>query len=331
MKNKNEKKIAFICPYFGKLPTYLQLWLNSCEKNPKVNWILITDDKSDFRYPKNVTVIYWTFEELKLYIQGKFKFKISLDSPYKLCDYKPVYGYIFEELLKEYDFWGHCDIDCIMGNIRKFITDDILEKYDKVLFLGHMTIYKNNDEVNNRFKIKTKSNIDYKQILQSNENYAFDELNKSSINTIYFENKFPIYKGADDLYADISPLEYSIRLSHYDENYQNYREKRKKQIFIWDNGKLIRKYIENGEVKEDEFLYVHFQKRKMNVHINSIKSNNKFIIVPNGFIDLKGAINEDIILKFSKRKLIYSKYIELKIATLRWYIKKIRKGIRYNE
>ena len=32
-----------------------------------------------------------------------------------------------------YDFWGHCDMDLIWGDIRNFITEDVLSKYDKII------------------------------------------------------------------------------------------------------------------------------------------------------------------------------------------------------
>ena len=50
------KKIVFICPYFGKLPEYIDVWLKSCEYNKDIDWILITDDKTDYNYPTNVKV-----------------------------------------------------------------------------------------------------------------------------------------------------------------------------------------------------------------------------------------------------------------------------------
>lgn len=39
---------------------------------------------------------------------------------------------MFQEYIKDYDFWGHCDADLIFGDIRKFVTDDILNKYDRL-------------------------------------------------------------------------------------------------------------------------------------------------------------------------------------------------------
>lgn len=90
------KKCCFIIPYFGKLPNYFQLFLKSCEYNPDFNWILFTDDYYKFNYPQNVKVVYTSFEKLRKRVAEKFDFPISLEKPYKLCDYKPAYGYLFE-------------------------------------------------------------------------------------------------------------------------------------------------------------------------------------------------------------------------------------------
>ena len=63
------KKILFIIPYFGKFPNYFQLFLNSCEYNSEYNWVIITDNKEEYNYPKNVKIINKSFEELKEEIQ----------------------------------------------------------------------------------------------------------------------------------------------------------------------------------------------------------------------------------------------------------------------
>ena len=69
----------------------------------------------------------------KIYIQAKYDFSINLPSPYKLCDFKPAYGEIFNEFISSFDYWGYCDVDLIWGNIRKFLSNDLLDKeYDKI-------------------------------------------------------------------------------------------------------------------------------------------------------------------------------------------------------
>lgn len=40
-----EKKIAFLCPYFGKLDVeQYKLWLKSCEANNSIDFFIITND-----------------------------------------------------------------------------------------------------------------------------------------------------------------------------------------------------------------------------------------------------------------------------------------------
>ena len=83
------KTILFICPYFGKLPiAHMKLWLLSCEKNPTINWLILTDDYTEeLKYPSNVKVVYTTLEAIKQQVQKMFDFPIYLDHPYKLCDW----------------------------------------------------------------------------------------------------------------------------------------------------------------------------------------------------------------------------------------------------
>ena len=44
-------KIVMILPYFGKLPNYFDLWLQSAEKNSTIDWLIYTDDFTAYNYP----------------------------------------------------------------------------------------------------------------------------------------------------------------------------------------------------------------------------------------------------------------------------------------
>lgn len=317
------KSIIFICPYFGKLPEeQMPLWLECCKYNNSIDWIVITDDKTKYDYPSNVVVKYISFEELKKRIQRKFDFELDIRSAYKLCDFKPAYGYIFSDEIDGYDYWGHCDMsDCIMGDLRSFLSDERLLRCDKIGFLGHMTVYLNTEEVNRRIFKNTKVAIPLNEILGSNENKAFDELNPSSINTIYQENGYDVER-IDDIYYDISPLQYSFRQACYDEDYQLYYPYWKREIFEWNEGKLYRISQKNKNIKKQELGYVHFQKRKMT---NSVHNKKHFLIVPNEFIDYQEF--DEKFLKKKCRNRIYKKYFELKFEALEYYICKIYRGL----
>lgn len=102
--------------------------------------------------PKNV---YWQvmkFDEFKSLLDSKIGFSSSLYRPYKLCDIRPAYGDIFYDRIKMYDFWGWCDIDIIFGNIRNFITETLLNEYDKIGSLGHCVLIRNSDKMRTMYK-----------------------------------------------------------------------------------------------------------------------------------------------------------------------------------
>ena len=173
------KSIAYIIPYFGKLPKNFPLWLLGCKCNPTVNWIILTDDRTIYDYPSNVKVFYTSYQNVVNRFKKHFDFEVLIDRPWRLSLFKPAYGEIFEKELQGYDFWGYCDIDLMWGNIRKFYTNDVLDQYDRVGFLGHSTLYRNTKEnYNGTIQI---SLIDDKQL---NEDYYCNEA-KNIIRTKY--------------------------------------------------------------------------------------------------------------------------------------------------
>ena len=196
-------RIAIILPYFGKLPDYFGLFLNSCKENPTIDWYLFTDDRRTYAFPSNVYVEYMSFSDLKSFFQEKFDFDICLNTPYKLCDYKPAYGYIFSDLIKDYDFWGYCDLDLLWGNIRKFLPDGEIIKYDKVGHLGHLALYQNAQEVNTIFMAEIEGRHRYKEVFSCEGSCVFDEWGEWSINRIllHLKKKLWIWNDFFDVYA----------------------------------------------------------------------------------------------------------------------------------
>lgn len=319
------KEAVFIIPYFGKFNNYFQLFLNSCSYNEKFDWLIFTDDKTKYIYPDNVKVIYCTFLEIQNKFKNKFDFDISLERPYKLCDFKPTYGYVFYDLIKDYRFWGHCDTDIIWGKIDNFITSDAMDKYDKIGILGHCTLYRNTYENNTSFLKKLDGVNRAKEVLMSSENNSFDEEFNSSINNIfeslgkeidYSEYEANIYTKSSDFRVtrlDLKSKEYQI-------------EKKKKAYFLWNNGRLQRYIYNNGNVYKKEYMYIHMQSRKMNVR------NTKFDmykIIPNAFENIE--ISNNFEKNFGKVKIknFNLHYFTLRTRNLYLKLKKLIKGIKF--
>ena len=71
------KKYTLCCvvPYFGKLPSNIEIFLKTCEYNKNFNWLLFTDDKTKYQYSDNVLNVQCTFEQFVNKIQKKLKFR----------------------------------------------------------------------------------------------------------------------------------------------------------------------------------------------------------------------------------------------------------------
>ena len=171
MKNK----ILLIIAYFGKFHNYFDLFLKSCEWNPDVNWLIVTDNKAEYDYPENVQKVENTFEQLKEKIQSLYDFPVVLEKPYDLCDLKVAYGEVFQNYIKGYDFWGYCDCDVIFGKISDFLTDQLLEKYDKLLMRGHFTLYRNTADINRMYRNPIDGVEQYKIVFSEPGAHHFDE------------------------------------------------------------------------------------------------------------------------------------------------------------
>lgn len=298
------KKIAIIVPYFGKLPYNFQLWLEGCRHNSTIDWFIYTDDKTNYNYPSNVKVTYCDFSDIKSRFQSKIDFQIVLDKPYKLCDYKVSYGDMFSDELNGYDYWGYCDVDLLFGNIRKFLTDEVLEQYEKIGFQGHLTLYKNTPEVNTRYKTEISGIMSYKDIFTTTENCLFDE---PVSDEMYEYLKIPVYKKVEFAHLDKYAVDFYLKHLPMEENYKNVH-----QVFTWNNGALNRWYIDkDGKVNSEEFMYIHFFCRKMDIRIAECSDVQNILIYPNVIELFEGIPTGELVKKkaHTSKLVFYIKYL----------------------
>lgn len=328
----SDKSIAFIVPYFGKLPNYFQFWLDSCRFNESVHWFIFTDDQSSYDVPDNVTFFYLSFEEIKKRFEERLGFAIALPNAYKLTDFKPSYGYVFQEYLKEFDFWGFCDVDLIFGNIRKFITDDILENYDKVLANGHFQLIRNKKKYNELFMKRINGRLFYKEAYTDGAHKGFDEYGDIAFHSICLDDGLRIYIN-NLLFADINSwfnhfsLTFVERLLLPNEKgfvHEIKRNKNDSSIFSFDKGTLHRFYINmDGELDSTEYMYVHFQKRPMSVSAQLCEGQyNSFLMVPNEFLPLPSEVGVVEVKKWGGKRFFSRRRIRRQIyITLRMWLK----------
>lgn len=176
---KSKNTICILTCWYGPYPWYLPYFIHSSSYNSSIDFYIITDNQHQIlNKPGNVKLIYKTLDEIKLLATKKLGFKVNIDYPYKLCDFKPAYGFIFSEITKGYDFWGHGDLDVVYGNIRDFMTNEILTSYDIIssrhdYITGSFCLFRNIEKINLLFM----ESRDYQKVFTCPDHFCFDECN----------------------------------------------------------------------------------------------------------------------------------------------------------
>lgn len=166
---KENTGIHIIIPYFGRLPELSKLFFISAGYNKHVRFLFFTDQKKPVGLPENIRYIRFSLNDFNKLVGKKLGIDVKVLYPYKLCDYKPMYGKIFEDYLTETQFWGYCDLDMIFGSISKIITAADMNNYDiitsrKDSLAGNFTLFKNTEELKNLY---LKSDC-WQEILKNN-------------------------------------------------------------------------------------------------------------------------------------------------------------------
>lgn len=304
------RKICLVIPYFGKFPNYFKLWLISAQKNDGFDFLIFTDNES-YQDSKNIKFIKMSFNKFRQLLQNKVEFPICLSDPYKICDYRPMFGTALHKYLKKYEFWGFCDVDLIFGNLSKFITPKLLNNYDKIYQLGHLTLLRNNTRCNNLWKIKHHLHNAYRYDEAFKTPYPchFDETD--GLTKISEMVGIKIYKSVD--FADIDWTRYNFHLLGI-QGANTYV----KGLFIWNNGSLMYKYLENNQIKTLELAYAHFQKRNMEFNIPNIKDVDLFTAIPNKFL------LDSNVKKLLQQQCLNQKYQYYQTRRKKEFIKKLK-------
>jgi hypothetical protein len=277
---------GIIVVWMGRLPSYFPLWIRSLQINDSFDFLLFTDQLIETKTPDNLKIVRLSFRELKDVISEKLSIRADIPHPYKLCDFKPAYGEIFSDYLGDYDFWGCCDIDLLFGDLKVFVTDDLLRSYRKIFSRGHLTLYKNEPAINSAYR-RSKL-MDYQKILQSPDYCLFDEWH--GIHRIFDELGIGQYNK--ELMADIKVSSARVVCN----NIVNF----KKQIFVWQEGVVNQYFLTDGQLDVIELAYVHFQKRKIVLSDPAVFSSKVIILNPQSLLPFNGPITADTVIRYDR-------------------------------
>lgn len=311
------KSIVLINVFFGRFPWYFNLFLKSCSTNSTIVFFIFTDQESPKNCPSNVRIVTFSLEKFNHLASEKLDLDIKIKYAYKLCDFKPVYGIIFSDYLKDYEYWGITDIDLIFGRIREFITDEMLTNHEVISVrndypTGSFMIFENSEKINWLFK-KSK---DYVKIFTSDEHYCFDECN--------FVHQY-LEEGGDvfEIETEIESMHHILMREILENNLKVHFdfliiEGLPGKLF-WDNGLLSFK-------NEFEVLFYHLILYKANQY--TLK--RKWKEIPNQFYIDKYLIrtksllsvfdflyNEYVRIWFKKTIILIEYYLSVEISKIR--------------
>lgn len=319
MKNK----VVIISCYIGTLPNWINLWIASCGKNEEFDFVLYTDQiiETDV-LPLNLKIVNTTLSDLQNRFSRVLGFECELSHAYKLCDYKVLYGIAFSEIVASYDFWGHCDIDMIFGRLSHFITDEILEKYDRIFEVGHLSLYRNVNKINYLYK-EPYGMYDYKTVFKCQYCMGFDE--HTGITRICDYKRIPVYRKV--VCADIDPHYKMFVCMDEDSVYGEMSIKNDKhQIFVYEDGYTYRYYLNgNNCVERQEVSYVHFMRKKP-IDAQLCLQSKSYIITHKKFIPVNRAIKRELILENDFYTTVVKKTMEYFIYFCGNGVKALRKG-----
>ena len=216
-------------------------------------------------------------------------------------------------------------MDLMWGGVRNFTTDDVLESYDKIGFQGHSTIYRNNPENNSRYRNEFGDIDNYKEVFTSSHNWNFDE---KAINGIFNRLNVPFY--SDTSFSTLAQYRYNFIARYWPRENKN---ENKHVIYYWKDGRLFHIFAYNGAVNYKEVMYVHWQKRKMQVSYDSEKT--AYLIVPNSVYPSNDLLSYKNIMTVSNSRWLYyfwnllldnkDKSIKEKLKIMkRWFFYNIR-------
>ncbi|MDB4337435.1 hypothetical protein OAA09_00295 [bacterium] len=264
-------KIALMCGYFGGRPSdnkgnvyrrpdgteingiwplELPAFLVSCSKNPSIDWKIVTNLEIPQNVPENVHFIKIELEEMF----ERFKRKVGIDLPFtnlkKMGDVKATYGIIFDDIFEGYDFWGLCDMDIIWGDIRSFITEDMLSEYDIISsrenwMSGHFTLYRNIPGVSDICRYTP----DFANTFSQTRYRSLDEVQLTN-----FLNRRIIKKDGTELKVLMKKLQHDAG-----ETIPGQSDPESKEKWEWNNGKVYRLSKNDGTIEKNplESMYVH--------------------------------------------------------------------------
>lgn len=179
MATVNSQKAILVLPYFGSWGPWFDLFLATAGRQDRLDVLLITNSSLPPRLPSNIYVIRSTLGDFQQFAEDTLGTRVALTTPYKLCDLRPMYGYLFAERIRQYKFWAFGDEDILYGDFSNLLAGEmnsdtaVITAYPYSLHVaGPLTLIINSEEGRLLFTHGTH----WRQALADDRHWGFDEI-----------------------------------------------------------------------------------------------------------------------------------------------------------
>lgn len=284
-----QPSIILLIPYFGEWPDWFEFFLLSCKFNPSIQWLIYTDCVLPENAPNNVKFQSISLTDYNKKVSDALNISFNPDSAYKLCDLKPALGFIHQEDITGFDFWGFSDIDLVYGDLRKYYTAERLSKFDLYStharrVSGHFCLMRNTKKMREAFMLMKN----WQTRLADNAHHALDE---GAFSRIFIRHKnfpkwlfnifshFNLWRRRSEFIEAYSTPNASVRW--VDGSYEF------PILWLWDSGKLT-----NNLTGGRGYPYFHFLVWKKTSWVNGADFPELHHEMPRFFISENGFRNE---------------------------------------
>jgi hypothetical protein len=147
---------------FGSPLGWTQRFIDTAQASAQVGWDFKLFTPNGYQSKGNFEVInmdinqFNNLVEKKLGINPKMFITPNGVPSFHITDFHVMVGKIFEDYLKDFDFWGIIGNDCVVGRLDHFVPDSLLEGCDVFTddigqFNAHFCLWRNREQMNTLF------------------------------------------------------------------------------------------------------------------------------------------------------------------------------------
>jgi hypothetical protein len=172
--------------------------MTAAGNNDIANFIFMVGADTPYLHQKsknvNIRRNYPTLKRLSQYFSHRLGFNVNITNPYKLIDFKPALGYLFEDVIKDYSHWAFGDLDVVWGDLKSSLSSlDLAQEFILYhrwqAFSGALTIFRNVPALNRNLTFGHPNHIfllSYPTFTSFDEHFA---------STAFMYNCNPLFNG----------------------------------------------------------------------------------------------------------------------------------------